>query len=979
MNKSKFSHKVISVFLTLNLLVSTIPFNQVFASNNGPGSPEAAGFEPVDATDMVSLSTGDMSYVLPLLSIDGFPINMSYHAGITNDLDASWVGLGWYLNPGAINRSLTNTPDDWKDGIGIDFTSYYDSETYYGITADVGFASTAQVGVGINWGAGKGVSGSVRAMAGFAIGDMVNAGVNASADTNGNVSVGVSAGVSFAGYGAGASYSYSITGKKGSFGIGIGAKMADGSFAGVGASFNSDGYSIGAGVNSINSEGKGAGAGVGMGSASFNSGDMSIDTSTFAIAIPVYFYGISFTIGFSKKKVKYSLRKGFVKHDWGALYANDFSNMTSGNSLANSIDGFNDYQKRTKSFDTYSTRIPQPEQEFIGDYSKDIENINFTYIGYDGYNVNAQGINGFMTPRLFQNTTIFGKGDRTQNAQGDDIHVFWHHGVNNSNNVAQRQFGGGNNQLYFYFDGHLTSRETVIPSSVNSQSNKSAINSYVQGGGLTSNYSTTNPYKRAKTPNYVEVFTNSQIANNNGNYVKSKGLVVPTNEVFSNRDNPALFDPNGIGAYKITSSDGKTYHFSLPVYHFEMVQRSLIDEDETSPGIASNVKEKRQYSKYATHWLLTAVTGSDYIDTNNNGKVDSEDYGYWVELDYGKWSDGFVWRNPHDSSVKNYSTNLLNDVQDGDKGYYQFGRKQIYYLDKIKTRNKTAVFVKNMRYDAVGKALNFALTDGYYPENGYLETTGNNSGMNYTSNIHIGETSVNYKREYSLKLDKIVVLQTEIADQLSKDNSGTLGVNLTNYSRDDVHFPQWQSPDFAAAYGSNYSYGLHNESQVFDVNDVSQSFINQNALKVIEMDYDYSLAKKSDSSSELPANLTQGHQGKLTLNKVYFKGRGGAYYMPPYKFDYYLKNMENLSLKEIRDDHMPNFMSGLNQMLAIRQYVKAKRESIDNWGFLKGKFNGEDRIKAWSLKQITTPTGAKIEVDYEKDDYWIEAFGRRYW
>ena len=53
---------------------------------------------------------------VPLMSVEGFPVSLSYHAGMTTDMDASWVGLGWYLNPGAINRSVTNTPDDWKGG-----------------------------------------------------------------------------------------------------------------------------------------------------------------------------------------------------------------------------------------------------------------------------------------------------------------------------------------------------------------------------------------------------------------------------------------------------------------------------------------------------------------------------------------------------------------------------------------------------------------------------------------------------------------------------------------------------------------------------------------------------------------------------------------------------------------------------------------------------------------------------------------------
>ena len=102
----------------------------------GPQAPEATAFEPVDATDMVNLSTGDMSYVMPLLSVPspegGYPIALSYHAGIAMDQEASWVGLGWTLNPGAINRSVNGYPDDWSKTTVSEY--YYDqggSTDYY--------------------------------------------------------------------------------------------------------------------------------------------------------------------------------------------------------------------------------------------------------------------------------------------------------------------------------------------------------------------------------------------------------------------------------------------------------------------------------------------------------------------------------------------------------------------------------------------------------------------------------------------------------------------------------------------------------------------------------------------------------------------------------------------------------------------------------------------------------------------------------
>ena len=997
MKKIKRFQKTIAVFLILNIFFSVIPFNVIYANNNGPKSPEAAGFEPIDSSDMVNLPTGDMSYSLPLLDVGGYPINMSYHAGITPDMDASWVGLGWYLNPGAINRSVTNTPDDWKSGVGIDFTSYYNSETTYGVTVDVGFMQTVSAGVGLNWGAGRGMSGSVRASVGWEPVPGVKAGPNASisADTNGNVSIGAGVGGSIGGLGGGAGYSHNLTTGQGGLGVGAGVKTGENEFVGVGASFSSGGMSIGVSAGSINSSGEGAGASAGMGSASFNSGDASVEMQSSGFAIPIYLGAVSLTLGFKRNKTKYSLRKGFLKQEWGSLYGYD-SNLFQDEDDIGNEDGFYDYQKRTYSFDTYSTDLPQPEEEFIADYSKKIEKINFEYMGYDGYTVNAQGLSGAMSPRVLQNATIFGKGERTTNESGDDIHVVWHQG--DSQNRIQRKFGNSStqtNDLNFYFDGQLTSREVVASSSLDATVTNNAFdfNDYLYGGGLNSNSGTVVD-GRAHSANYVQVFTNNQIASG---FARSKGLITPNNINDSDRALQSLFDPDGIGAYMITSADGKIYHYSLPVYHYEQIQRNLIEDNESPLGTASNVKEKRQYSKYATHWLLTAVTGSDYVDNQLEGildKVDKNDYGYWVEFEYGKWSDGFVWRNPYNSNVKNYSTNIKGQVEDKDKGYYQFGRKQLYYLDQIKTKNKTAVFVKDIRYDGVGKKLDFAfdrrLIGGgmyYEPEspydaNGNLKTTGGNQGLNKSDTVHVKETGVHYKREYSLRLDKIILLNTEDAEALTKTNNFSLNSSfcggLPNYLKQDSCFPGWLSPYFEQEYGVNHSYQIHNENGVFDINDIPSSVLQNKSLKVIDFHYDYSLAVNSDSSMELPScftngNMHDGEYGKLTLKKVFFKGRGNTYYMPPYRFDYYLQNMSNISLNNIMQ-YSQNQGGNKEQ-----NYIEAKRENIDPWGYLEGDHNGTKRIVGWNLKQITTPTGATIDIEYEEDDYWTEAFGRRYW
>jgi hypothetical protein len=80
----------------------------------GPGQPEMQAFTSVGNANMVDLFSGDFSYNIPLLDVGGYPVNLAYRAGVTMDQEASWVGLGWNVNPGNISRNLRGLPDDFN-------------------------------------------------------------------------------------------------------------------------------------------------------------------------------------------------------------------------------------------------------------------------------------------------------------------------------------------------------------------------------------------------------------------------------------------------------------------------------------------------------------------------------------------------------------------------------------------------------------------------------------------------------------------------------------------------------------------------------------------------------------------------------------------------------------------------------------------------------------------------------------------------
>ena len=132
-------HKTLALTLAFSLLFEMIP-THAFALTGGPSQPEVQGFTPVSTSDMVNISSGSFTYNIPLLNVDGYPINIAYNSGITMDQEASWVGLGWNLNPGVVNRSVRGIPDDFDgDIIERDF-NMKPNETYgasFGFGAEV--------------------------------------------------------------------------------------------------------------------------------------------------------------------------------------------------------------------------------------------------------------------------------------------------------------------------------------------------------------------------------------------------------------------------------------------------------------------------------------------------------------------------------------------------------------------------------------------------------------------------------------------------------------------------------------------------------------------------------------------------------------------------------------------------------------------------------------------------------------------------
>lgn len=106
--------KKISLGLLMVMFFQLIIPNISYALTSGPSQPEMKGFEPIGNSDMVDLFSGDFSYNIPLMDVGGYPVNLAYHSGASMDDEATWVGYGWSLNVGAVNRQLRGIPDDFN-------------------------------------------------------------------------------------------------------------------------------------------------------------------------------------------------------------------------------------------------------------------------------------------------------------------------------------------------------------------------------------------------------------------------------------------------------------------------------------------------------------------------------------------------------------------------------------------------------------------------------------------------------------------------------------------------------------------------------------------------------------------------------------------------------------------------------------------------------------------------------------------------
>jgi len=915
------------------------PYNG-YALTSGPGQQEYTSFEPASTSDMVDLYSGDFTYNIPLLSVPGpqggYPINLAYHSGIGMEQEATWVGLGWTLNVGAITRQLRGLPDDFnKEAIkhqyhtkksftgAIDFPleAYLNSSDpsskyreFFGIPTNAGpeddFTSLGGLGVQLYYNNYKGIG----YRANLSPLSTKFGGLGVSFDSQQGIGVNPRLKLPLIFKDFGANFSTNINSRTGLNGLSFSISRA-------------------AGRGTISSP---------MGYASFQDVGQT--------SLPTINKSFPFKLSFSKTASgngagSYTSSIGKFQH-WTGNFS--FSDILNQGVVSSNGYGYLHTPSDPNSSDLLDFNRSQLQ------YSKKVPNLAPSSYNHDIYSMTGQGTGGMfraernnvsilndrgsvaesigydlgvevgsLTPPIPPNTFTLHAGLDFVKDKGANISGKWKvdgfldqnsvpSTINDIRNDISDQ--AGKEETYFKIFGEQTG-EKVDEDFLKHWKGDEAVkvklektakwkdrryygsNTLVSSSGQTLSASDNNVRERdsrqkrttlinklnAKQASeygnsrYLTYYTDTNVA---GDYINPQPKTF-----FGNTD----VKSDHISEFEVIQNNGLRYYYGLPAYNKHQVDVSMSVNDDgdfntktvpveanTYLGTDRQYLNKTSLPSYAHSWLLTSVVSDDYIDRTNDGPTD-DDFGYWTKFTYQKTSDDYEWRIPYQGG--NFIEGNKGDKEDNIANY-SYGKKELYYTATIETKTHIAIFRTSPRKDGIEA----------YGE--FSSATGRDDKMHQLNRIDMYS-----KREY-----------------------------------------------------------YNNEGQV-----------NSNAvpLQSVHMEYGYDLCKNIPNHEDYNPSTKTG-PGKLTLKKLYFtyeKSNRGA--LSPYEFSYDSNNAFDNPNYQLRDmDGWGAFKNNQQQYGAAQTYPSVDFPYVD-----QDDPNQNAYAAAWALKEVGLPTGGTLKVDYERDDY----------
>jgi len=931
--------KVLSIVVNLVFLNQIFAPTYVWALTSGPNQPEINSFTPAGTTELVNLFSGDFNYNVPLMNVGGYPVNLSYKAGVSMEQEASWVGLGWTLNAGSINRQLRGLPDDFN-GDAITKKKYTKpNETWGGIfSTPIEFAG---FGDDDNKGSSKKdksegywTGPSITPKIGYSYNNYNGAGLE--------FGLSASSGLSKL-YGIGPSFGLSASSSNGmtlasSLSVNYVVERNDGSVASYRSSIGMPSINSRSGLTEISLRVQG-------GSTNFGLGGFNISKPIFTTSPPWPMKSHSLSVGVA----------GGWEMTWADLglamdgYYNRYS--LAEETIDYAAFGYNNLENHY-SFESAGGEYYQLDysRESEGQISKGIPYLPMASADYDMFYASGNGMQmGFRAHRYdigtlheatvnsvstsgslgldgaFGNVAKFGMD--VGGAYSESVSGKWE-------NTVEEQFRFKSaDELGLDYDKPYFFKAT---SEINRGTND-YFSSYADGHAITLQLSGKRKGIDVKEALYADQsgFNSedeplfNQVANFNGdmqqmdakpdmanNIVGLNAYEASTfgfdKQVSYKDDADNWVDQSRIGEesgglnrkahhfseFQLTQMNGSRYIYGLPVYNKVQKAVSFRLNDDDSYSCDKQVTYTSDHTKvnnskgndelfmeettpaYPHSFLLTGITSPDYIDVTGDGITD-DDVGSAVKFNYSRpsYADGdyYKWRAPYAENTANVDEALAADDQD-QMASFIYGEKEVYYLQSIESKNYVAIFHLNDRKDGLGV------------------------------NDEDGGRGSDQKLKY---LEKIELFAKE--EYIKSSNPRPVKT---------VHF--------------TYSYtlcpGVPNHA-----------------------DYD---PDNNDYSNPTPGN----EHGKLTLDEVYFTyGWSNKGSHTKYLFAYDGENPEY--------DQKSSDRWGVYEPFDQNACSDETKRSLDIYPSANQSDDRNSHAAAWSMTSVRLPSGGRIDVSYESDDY----------
>ncbi|MDY8138480.1 hypothetical protein [Aquimarina sp. 2201CG5-10] len=931
--KSKIT-KVIASYLAIQLVVQMMQPMQLWALTSGPTQPEFNSFTPIGTSDMVNLASGNFNYNIPIMDVGGYPLNLAYDSGITMDQEASWVGLGWNLNVGQIVRDVRGLPDDF-DGDLV----RYENDMKTNVTVGVGVNATAgyaglealrgNVGISAQYNNYEGIT--FRPTVGLSY-QLFKGPVRVGADLSSSVGSGptISPNVSISQFleeietELTSTVGISVNSRKGleALNLGFSVKRLEHVFdIGDESFYDNKGTISGSGYVSFNNNTftPTKRAGIENGNFTF-SGSIGPTVLGFDAQLQVNGFGSY---------------QDIIKEDKNKLVkAYGYENTEKGEGKNGVLD-FNREKDRT--FNKHTTAIPVT---------------NYTY---DLYAVQGQGINGMFRPHRSQVSYLY---DHRVIDQG------------NGGSLGVKLGAGWN----FFVGGRLE----VAPSFGETgkwEDNNRALGKFVETENDNNHLAYEPSYFKMigeQTVDNEENLYKTQLSGNDPMKLKITGgkfnrKTAPVFQIKKTEDNGTIQYPEK----QITTQNFKRTKRDL---RNQNIQKVTQEEAETDPMILYRSNDAIKH--HTAGMKILKPDGSTYVygeAAYNNKKVEATfDVSGRSDIDCTDGTVGF-------SSIQN------NNPLIG-----QFSGNSSEFSDRYLNRITTPAYAHSYMLTSVLSS-DYEDVDNNGP-------TPNDLGAYTLFTYDLADTDYKWRVPYdATKASYNEGLKSDEDDQKANYLYGEKELKYISKIETKTHvaiFHLSNREDARGAIGETNDEGVAgymkkiDKISLYSKPEYDESGDAASAIKEAHFEYKYDLCKG------VPNNLAGN--GKLTLDKVYFTYRNsnmGKY--TPYTFSYEGFNPDyNLKSYDIWGNYKPVVKEKLNYINEEVEYEV--NEAGIEVPILNTSFNDDPSYckvdaslvapefpfvqqddkklqdafaSAWTLTSIDLPSGGKLEMEYESDDY----------